>query len=375
MGIKSLNNLLKKYENIHKVIHLSEYAYKKVAIDTSLFVFKYKFVMGEEWLKAFVKLINCLRENQIHCIFIFDGKASDCKKFEQERRKQSREKDKEKLFELQDALDTYYQTSEILQCLIDLDKKLKSKSKDKGVRLLKSSQNTNQKIDIDAIENYINMTKSRTVDITPKDFETAKNLFDLMGIPYHIAPEEAETLCSDLCKLAEVDAVLTEDTDVLAYGSPIMLCKINTYNGTCTEINHENMLNELDLQYREFLDLCIFCGTDYNTNIPGIGVMKSYEIISKFKSIEAFEDHVIDLRENNKKMKKYESQAIDNFMVLNYKRVRELFTEYKTCELKVKYCREPDWEKLSEFLFYHNCNMDISTIKKSFEPPEIVFED
>jgi hypothetical protein len=46
MGIKGLNNLLRKFD-IFEEISISEYAYKIVAIDTSLYVYKYKFAAGE----------------------------------------------------------------------------------------------------------------------------------------------------------------------------------------------------------------------------------------------------------------------------------------------------------------------------------------
>ena len=49
MGIKGLNNLLRKFD-IFEEISISEYAYKIVAIDTSLYVYKYKFAAGERWL-------------------------------------------------------------------------------------------------------------------------------------------------------------------------------------------------------------------------------------------------------------------------------------------------------------------------------------
>ena len=34
---------------------------------------------------------------------------------------------------------------------------------------------------------------------------------------------------------------LSEDTDVLAYSSPISLSNINTHNDTCTIVSHEDI--------------------------------------------------------------------------------------------------------------------------------------
>ena len=59
MGIKNLNVFLRKNcPEVYEEIHISEYAYKKVAIDTSLFLCKYKAIYGEKWLVAFINLVS-----------------------------------------------------------------------------------------------------------------------------------------------------------------------------------------------------------------------------------------------------------------------------------------------------------------------------
>ena len=81
MGIKNLNNLLrKKCPQVFVDIHLSEYAFKKLAIDVSLFMCKFKAICGDRWLTSFVNLVQCLRRNEIHCVFIYDNGESFLKR-------------------------------------------------------------------------------------------------------------------------------------------------------------------------------------------------------------------------------------------------------------------------------------------------------
>jgi hypothetical protein len=76
MGINNLNVFLRKNcPEVFKEIHISEYAYKKVAIDTSLFLCKFKAIAGDRWLESFIRLVSCLRRNEIHCEFIYDTSA------------------------------------------------------------------------------------------------------------------------------------------------------------------------------------------------------------------------------------------------------------------------------------------------------------
>jgi len=85
MGIKNLNNLLrKKCPHVFVETHLSEYAFKKLAIDVSLFMCKFKAICGDRWLTSFVNLVQCHRRNEIHCVFIYDNGAPDEKSAERE---------------------------------------------------------------------------------------------------------------------------------------------------------------------------------------------------------------------------------------------------------------------------------------------------
>ena len=94
MGIKSqFNKFLRDIcPNVFEEIHLSEYKFKKVAIDISLYLHKFKAVCGEErWLTAFINLIGSLRRNNVHCVFIFDGKSPIEKEQEKMKRREGKD--------------------------------------------------------------------------------------------------------------------------------------------------------------------------------------------------------------------------------------------------------------------------------------------
>lgn len=366
MGIKSLNQLLKKYDNIHNEIHISSYAYKKIAIDISNYMYKYKFTQGDNWISGFIQLIACLRRNNIHCVFIYDSPAPDEKKNEQAKRRESREKDKQKIYELEKDMKTYINTGNMSDKLKILSDKLESDNKP---RLLSSSKRNDT---MNNLENYMDKIKNRTIDIKKEDFDISKKLFTLFGIPYYIAPSEAETMCSDLCKRGIVDAVLSEDTDVLAYGTPFLLNHINTVKDTCIEVNFSCILTELNYSYEQFLDMCIMCGTDYNSNIEGVAVLNAHKLIMQYKSIEGIESHI---NNSNNILTKIETKCFNNISILNHNRTRELFTQYIKSDIELLYCVCPNWIELQKFLFINNCNYDLSYIKKYFEPQKITFLD
>ena len=356
MGINNLNKFLRNNcPQIYEEIHISQYSFKKVAIDISLYLCKFKTICGDRWLSAFINLIACLRKNEVHCVFIYDTGAPPEKDAERKERAQQRAKLEEKVYKLEEALEKFHLTGEVDAMLTELYKK---RTKDIGPpRLL--MKKSYEGIDMEFVQSAVQKMRGQILHISPDDFKKTKNLFDILNVPYFDAPLEAETTCSDLCKRGLVDAVLSEDTDVLAYGTPIFLSKINTSDGTCIQINYPKMLEALELSSDSFLDLCILCGCDYNKNIFRVGPEKAYKYIQKYSSIE-------DIAVNT---------SLD-ISILNHVRGRQLFREYEKVDYKIKYCGTPDFKKLEEFVFKNNINCSVEGLKKSFvHQTTIVFED
>lgn len=61
-------------------------------------------------------------------------------------------------------------------------------------------------------------------------------MLTLMGVPVIQAPGEAEAQCSYLNKIGKVDAVCTEDTDSLVFGTQLLLRELNNKKEPIVEI-------------------------------------------------------------------------------------------------------------------------------------------
>ena len=157
-----------------------------------MYLFTYKIIFGDQWLDAFIKLICCLRKNDIHCVFIYDGKAPPEKEIEKQKRRSSRDKQKEKIHEIETAIETFYQTNHVEEILLEI---IKKKTSPMRQRLLK---NTPKAFDIRICEKYLEKKKSQIVNLTDEDFKSSKSLFKILGIPYYISPSEGETMCAHL---------------------------------------------------------------------------------------------------------------------------------------------------------------------------------
>ena len=353
MGIKSnFNQFLKeKCPDIFEEIHISEYAFKRIAIDISLYLHKFKAVCGDRWLSAFINLIACLRRNETHCVFIFDGKAPIEKDEERAKRREGREKMDNNLFILEESLEEFDKTGVVDKALKTLYERRRSPQ-----RLLGNSSTS---FDIEWVRKKIEQKKNQLYEITPEDYEQAMKLFDILKVPYYIAPCEAEKMCSKLCRDGKVHAVLSEDTDVLAYASPVFLSKIDTTANTCVRIKYKSVLEGLNLTEEQFLDLCIMCGTDYNPNIPKVGSKNAYKHICQHGGIDEISSNT----------------NLDT-SILKHLRSRELFSTFPEYNVdNIPYCGCPDFDALEKFITKHNIHLNIERLRNDFVQNIIVFED
>jgi flap endonuclease-1 len=63
----------------------------------------------------------------------------------------------------------------------------------------------------------------RTVRVTREHNEECRRLLKLMGIPFIVAPTEAEAQCAVLARAGKVYAAASEDMDTLTFDTPILL--------------------------------------------------------------------------------------------------------------------------------------------------------
>lgn len=372
MGIKNLKKFIReKYSECIKKDSITRFSREKIAIDISSYIYKYKAVFGDKWFNPFINLIMSLKKFNVHGVFVFDGKPPKEKEREKEKRKESRDNIENTIINVSIDLDSYKVNGVATPLLFDVMNKIKSSASKnfQKKRLLHSSSTAEKEnyIDVEAIEDYIQKKEKQVFSIEKEEIDCVKKIINLFGASYIQAPGEAEALCSYMCVKEHVSAVLTEDTDVLAYTCPLFVSDFNTSSGECEIIEYRDVLENLELSSESFLDFCIMCGTDYNDNIPNYGCNKVYGIIKKYESI----DGIIEFEKNKDKKL--------NFEILNYKRGREIFSTFGNLtmtDINVKYWDTViDFGNLYSYLGEKNINYSSSYIEELWKPVELCFED
>jgi 5'-3' exonuclease len=377
MGLEGVSEYLrKKHSNVITNSHLSEFAFKRIAVDISGFIYRYMSIYGKEntmWLKCFINLIILMRSNNVTFIPVFDGKPPKEKSEEIAERRKAKDNLTDKVATVENHLEDYVNTGKVSERLKDIIVNEEKKNKDKKASLLHSLHsevNEEPKDDedysltpnqLEVLNEYIRKQNTYIFSITSEDIKQLKDIFDLFNVPYIQAIHEAEQTCCSLVNTGLCDAVLSNDTDCLAHRVNIFIYNLDTSKGTVKYIKKSELLESIEFEKEEQLtDFGILVGCDYNRSrrLKNIGPVKAQQLIKECKDLETIKS-------------KYKKD-IDS---INYKRCRELFNyELTTEEKNIKVWRKPNLELVKEELKSREIFVDYNKIEKVFNKEiKIVF--
>jgi 5'-3' exonuclease len=284
MGIKDLNKFLQEHANEHiKKIHFNQMYGKKIAVDISIFMYKY--AATGSLIENIYLMLSIFRYYHIIPIFIFDGKSPNEKKNLLMQRKEERKNAENEYNNLQMKLDSNFNMEE-------LEKQ--------------------------EIINNMNSLKKKFVHICKKDIEIVKKLIQCYGATYYDAPYEADQICALLTIKGKVWACLSEDTDMFVYGCPRVIRYFSLLNHNAIIYETKEILKTLDISQIDLREICVLSGTDYNINDKND--YHSFNLYSSFKYFKKYK--------KSKCEKQFYDWLLEN---MNYKIDNELLI--KICNL------------------------------------------
>ena len=248
MGI---NGLLPQLRSITHRVHISSFRGRTVAIDAYCLLHRGAYacarelVEGEKTQKHVIYCLNridVLVQNGVTPIVVFDGGPLPNKCEEERARARGREE-----------------------------------AKEKARRLWRQGSRTA------ATECY-----QRAVDITPEIAHDLVIALKEKGIRFIVAPYEADAQMAYLALNGFADAVMTEDSDLLTYGCPVVLFKAD-HHGECDEIRLCKLPLCRELSFAGwthglFQEMCVMAGCDFVKALPGIGIKKAHSNIRRTRS-------------------------------------------------------------------------------------------
>lgn len=169
----------------------------------------------------------------------------------------------------------------------------------------------------------------KAVDISPSMAHDLIQVLKRENVCYVVAPYEADAQMTFLAISKQVDAVITEDSDLIAFGCPRIIYKMDKF-GQGLEFRYSKMDQNKELNLTGFtkqmlLEMCILSGCDYLQSLPGMGLKKAHALIRKFKSYDKVIKH---LRYNTAAVSPlYEESFRKAIMTFQHQRVYDIMTE------------------------------------------------
>ena len=104
----------------------------------------------------------------------------------------------------------------------------------------------------------------------------------LFGLPYVIAPMEAEAQCAELMSRNLVDGIITDDSDVFLFGGTRIYKNMFNQNKYVECYLLSDLERELSLTREKLIQLAHFLGSDYTDGLPGVGPVLGMELMNEF---------------------------------------------------------------------------------------------
>ena len=292
MGIKQLNSFLKQNcKKSIKILHFNELSNKKIAIDISIYL--YKFLEDGSIIDNLYLMIGLFRKYNIIPVFIFDGKPPKEKNETIKKRLEQKKKAKRQIIFLEERL-------------CELEKQ----------------PNLSNQEEIFKLKNTIREEFKKTLRLTKHDIKNAKELIDAYGACYFEANGEADNLCAELVKKKMVYGCLSEDMDMFVYECNRVFRNINIYDETIEYYDYIKILKQLNLSSKEFREICVYSGTDYNEGNHIFQTFKIFKIFKKSKHSN-FYDWLVNQSYIKDNIQLYQIYFMFDIMENNLPKLRE----------------------------------------------------
>lgn len=277
MGVKGLYSYINKHctDNGNGMRRpLSYFQNKTIIIDVSIYLYKFKY-LETDTTKLFDGLIQYLLKFNIKVILVFDG--SEISTTDKKNEHDTRRKQKETTKELIDGIET-----DLTNVQMAIDKQDDDRSMVELLLIQKAL--VDKKADLEKTITHVSQKDRDKIYAHLED--TYRNSVEFL----YEKSEEADKMISQIARKNNGRViVMSDDTDMFLYGSPVVAMGYDHTTHTVNVYNLKTILQCLDMNLNEFIQTCVVIGTDYlspyheNSPLPKISTTQMFIKYNRFK--------------------------------------------------------------------------------------------
>ncbi|XP_075056075.1 DNA excision repair protein ERCC-5 [Mixophyes fleayi] len=110
----------------------------------------------------------------------------------------------------------------------------------------------------------------------------SQELLRLFGIPFIVAPMEAEAQCAVLDLTDQTSGTITDDSDIWLFGARHVYKNFFSQNKYVEYYQFSDIQNQLGLDRSKLINLAYLMGSDYTEGISSVGYVSAMEILNEF---------------------------------------------------------------------------------------------
>lgn len=118
--------------------------------------------------------------------------------------------------------------------------------------------------------------------VSSEMFAECQELLQMFGLPYIIAPMEAEAQCAYMEMRNLVDGVVTDDSDVFLFGGRSVYKNIFDDRKYVETYFMKDLESELGLTREKLIRMALLLGSDYTEGVSGVGIVNAIEVVNAF---------------------------------------------------------------------------------------------
>ncbi|KAM9454231.1 DNA excision repair protein ERCC-5 homolog [Clarias gariepinus] len=118
--------------------------------------------------------------------------------------------------------------------------------------------------------------------VTGQMCQESQELLRLFGVPFIVAPMEAEAQCATLDRTDQTHGTITDDSDIWLFGGRHVYKNFFNSNKYVEHYQYVDIQNQLGLDRTKMINLAYLLGSDYTDGIPRVGYVTGMEILNEF---------------------------------------------------------------------------------------------
>ncbi|XP_069684242.1 DNA excision repair protein ERCC-5 isoform X2 [Periplaneta americana] len=119
-------------------------------------------------------------------------------------------------------------------------------------------------------------------NITDQMCMEAQELLQLFGVPYIVAPMEAEAQCAFLDLISLTDGTITDDSDIWLFGGQKVYKNFFNQKKHVMHYKAADIKHYFKLERKQMILLALLVGSDYTPGLQGVGPVTALEILAAF---------------------------------------------------------------------------------------------